>query len=207
VTGAGGGGGGGAGWYGGGGGAYGGGGGGGATYAGPATNTSITLDPSGTPSVTFSYIPPAGGTVHASVAMAQSAACLELSTLAIDFGTRQFGESGVAATPVVTVTNCGDVDETVFAHAGNAVGGGPVTWPLSDTGTCSAGTLPTDSYGLTLQRQDTLAQVRLASVNKMLQTLTAAGSSDQLALIDTPCPGSSGAGVVMSMQIVFVATE
>ncbi len=207
ITGAGGGGGGGGGLYGGGGGAYDGGGGGGSSDVGLGLNTSITLDSSGVPSITLTYVLPAGGTVQASVTMAVSAACLELSTTLIDFGTRQFGETGVPATPGVTVSNCGGVDESVYGRGSDAIGGGPTTWTLNDSGSCADATLPTDNYGLTLEDQQTQAPVRLSTTNKAVGTLPAGSSSDQVALMDTPCPGSSGAGVMLTMQIVFVAAE
>jgi hypothetical protein len=215
------GGGGGAGRFGGGGGGggstSGGGGGGGLTYAGD-TNAGLTTsaDTIGIPSITITYdlgpgptptAPPDHGTVDATVTMAQSVVCLELSTSSVDFGTRRFGDVGAAATPGVTVTNCGGIGEDVLAHGTDATGTGPTTWTLDDTGTCDGGTLPSDHYALALERQDTNAQVRLSTVNKALETLGGGAAIDHLARIDTPCPGGSGAGVVMSMQITFVATE
>jgi hypothetical protein len=217
----GGGGGGGSGYFGGGGGGSasgsgGGGGGGGASYAGGLAGTSIGVDATGVPSITISYDagpgptptpPPDHGTVDATVTMAQSVVCLELSTSTIDFGTRQFGDVGVAATPGITTTNCGGISESVFAHGTDASGSGPTTWTLNDAGSCAGGTLPADSYGLTVERQDTAAQVRLSTTNKSLATLAGGVALNHLARIDTPCSGSTGAGVVMTMHIVFVATE
>jgi hypothetical protein len=169
----------------------------------------VAVDSTGTPSITLTYTPPSPttGTVDATVTMAQSVVCLEVSTGSIDFGTRQFGDTGVAASPQVTVANCGGISESVLAHGTDATGAGPTTWTLNDTGTCAGGTLATNDYGLALERQDTLDSVRLSSANKTLQTLGNGSSVDELARIDTPCPGSNGAGVQMSMQIVFVATE
>ena len=43
--------------------------------------------------------------------------------------------------------------------------------------------------------------------NNDLYTLGAGASTEQTARIDTPCPGSSGAGEVMAMQVVFTAIE
>jgi glycine rich protein len=221
--------GGGGGWYGGGGGALGdsldqsvGIGGRGSAYVGDAISPLVLVDSTGAPaSVSIWYDSPAGspgpspvasadpgsGTVDATVTMAQSAVCLELSASSIDFGTRQFGDVGVAAAPGITVTNCGGVGEDVLAHGSDATGAGPTTWTLDDTGTCAGATLPTDHFGLALERQDTNAQVRLSTVNKALETLSGSAAIDHLARIDTPCPGGSGAGAVMSMQITFVATE
>jgi hypothetical protein len=214
-----GGGGGGGGYYGGGGGGYAptssGGGGGGSSYAGGLTNASIGLDDTATSmaSITFdtgptaTTPPPDHGTVDATVTMAQSAVCVELSATAIDFGTRQFGDVGIAASPGIGITNCGGVSEDLFAHGSNATGAGPTSWTLDDTGTCAGGTLAADHFGVAIERQDTNAQVRLSGVNKALETLTGGAAIDHLARIDTPCPGSSGAGVVMAMQLTFVATE
>jgi hypothetical protein len=210
-----GGGGGGGGYYGGGGGGggdgslpNGAGGGGGSSFVGAATSSSVTLDSSGVPSVTITYgSNPSGGSVDATVTMAQSAVCLELSTTSVDFGTRQFGDVAIAATPGVIATNCGGIGEDVLAHGSNATGAGPTSWTLDDTGTCTGGTLAADHFGLAIERQDTSAQVRLSGANKALETLTGGAAIDHLARIDTPCPGSSGAGVVMAMQMTFVATE
>jgi hypothetical protein len=202
------GGGGGGGLYGGGGG-NGAGGGGGSSYTGAGTGASVATDTSGVPSITISYggTPASGGTVDATVTMAVSAVCLELSSTAIDFGTRQFGDVGIAGTPGVTVTNCGGIDEDVLAHGTDASGIGPTSWTLDDTGTCLGGTLAADHFGLSIERQDTAALLRLSTVNKSLESLAGGAAIDHVARIDTPCPGSNGAGVVMTMQITFVATE
>jgi hypothetical protein len=208
-----GGGGGGAGYFGGGGGAGGGdtgGGGGGSTYLGFAQNGAVAGAQGPAASLTISYTVgggPAAGTVDATVTMAVSAVCLELSTTAIDFGTRQFGDVGIAADPAITVTNCGIVGESVLARGTDATGSGPTTWTLNDAGSCDGGTLPTDNYSLSLERQDTNETLRLSTTNKPLETLAGQAAIDHLARIDTPCPGSSGGGLVMSMHIVLVATE
>ena len=99
------------------------------------------------------------------------------------------------------------ITESVLAHGTDATGNGPTTWTLNDTGSCAAATLPTDNYALAIERQDTNAQVRLGTANKSLASLAGGAALDQLARIDTPCPGGSGAGIVMTMHIVFVATE
>jgi hypothetical protein len=214
VPGAFGGGGGGGGYFGGGGGGageapldYGAGGGGGASFTGSLKHVTVGFDASGVPSITIAITVVDTGAVEATVTMAESVACVELSTGSIDFGTRQFGDAGIAANPGITVTNCGDVSESIFAHGTDAAGDGPTTWTLNDTGTCAGGTLPADGYGLTVERQDTNAQLRLATSNKALETLVGRASLGHLARIDTPCPGSLGAGVVMTMHIVFLATE
>ncbi len=213
----GGGGGGGGGYFGGGAGGYseftevsadGGGGGGGSSYVGPATSTSVIIDSTGIASVAITYSPDLGvGTVDAVVTMATSAVCLELSTTAIDFGTRQFGEVGASATPGVGITNCGGITESILARGTDATGAGPTTWSLVDTGSCAGGTIGLDDYRLTLVDPNTFGETPLTTTNQSLFTLAGGATANRSAAIDTPCPGSSGAGTVMSMQIVLVATE
>lgn len=200
------GGGGGGGLYGGGGG-NGSGGGGGSSAAGAGTNPSIATDTSGIPSITISYGGTPSGTVDATVTMRTSQACLELSTATIDFGTRSFGDVAIPATPDITVTNCSGNPEDVLARGTDATGAGPTTWTLNDAGTCEGGTLPTDNYSLLVAPSGAPAATRLSTSNKMLETLSSGEANVHVAQIDTPCPGSDGAGVVMSMQITFVATE
>jgi Glycine rich protein len=209
-----GGGGGGGGHYGGGGGGGGGGGsgtegagggGGGSSYTGGATNASVTTDTSGVPSITISYLPVSdSGTVSAQVTVPTSAACLELSTTAVDFGTLPLGAVGQAASPDVVVTNCGGVSETILARGTDATAAN-AGWVLTDTVAACADTLGTDAYRLGLDLNGPIVQ--LSTTNKALQPLESGASGLHTARIDTACPGSSGAGTVMTMQIVFVATE
>jgi hypothetical protein len=210
-----GGGGGGGGLYGGGGGgggdaSAGGGGGGGSTSLGSATNTAVETDTTGTPLIEISYVDAGGGsstgTVDAVVTMASSAVCLELSTAAIDFGTRQFGEVGAQATPSIGVTNCGGITETILArgtHADGPEGG----WALVDSGSCVDETLVLDQFRLRLLNPNTFDELSLVTTNRTVDSMAAGVTTNHTALMDTPCPGSSGAGSVMAMQIVFVATE
>jgi hypothetical protein len=217
-----GGGGGGGGYYGGGGGgggagAGGGGGGGGASFVGTAQNSSVTLNNSAAPSITITYTPgdgspdptsePDTGVVDADVTVPTSAACIELSSTSVTFGTQRFGTEDVSSTPSITVTNCSGSDETLLARGTDAAGTG-ATWHLVDaTGSCGAGTLAIDDYHLKLSRVDTAEVTRLSTNNKAVRPLAAGAEGTLDALIDMPCPGSSGAGQTMGMQIVFVVTE
>jgi hypothetical protein len=209
------GGGGGGGYYGGGGGGGGGddggGGGGGSSFIGTATNASVSLDAAGTPSVAINYTaggdptPQDSGTVDAQVTVPTSAACLELSTSAIDFGTLPLGALDQPATPDVVVTNCAGVSETILARGTDATATG-AAWTLTDAGATCADTLGTDTYRLGLEASGG-SLVQLSTTNKTLQSLEAGASGTHTARIDTACPGSTGGGTTMTMQIVFVATE
>jgi len=213
----GGGGGGGSGLYGGGGGAggqlgqSGGGGGGGSSYTGTATNASVTVDATGTSSIAITFVSDTGGggsdsgTVAAEVTVPTSAACLELSTTAIDFGTLPLGVVGQPASPDVVVTNCSGVSETILARGTDASATG-AAWTLTDAAATCADTLGSDTYRLGLEASGG-ALVQLSTTNKTLQPLESGASGTHTARIDTACPGSSGAGTTMTMQIVFVATD
>jgi hypothetical protein len=145
--------------------------------------------------------------VDADVTVPTSAACVELSATSVTFGTQRFGSEDVGATPGITVTNCSGTDEILLARGTDASGAG-AAWNLVDTaGSCAAGTLATDDYHLKLRRDDTQAVTRLADDNKTIRPFAAGESGILDALIDMPCPGSSGAGQTMAMQIVFLVTE
>lgn len=214
-----GGGGGGGGYYGGGGGgagsgATGGGGGGGSSFTGAARNAFLAVDATGVPSISITYEvgsdptpAPDSGVVDAEVTVPTSAACIELSTTTISFGTQRFGGQDLPATPEIIVTNCSGSDESLLARGSDATGSG-ATWQLVDgAGTCSAGTLATDDFHLKLQRADTAALTVLSTNNKTIRPLAAGEDGTLDALLDMPCPGSSGAGQTMGMQIVFVVVE
>jgi hypothetical protein len=216
-----GGGGGGGGYYGGGGGGAGywdgptfvvlsgGGGGGGSSFTGDATNATVTTDDTGVPKIRISYsaVTPDSGTVDADVTVPTSASCIQLSTTSISFGTQRLGSENAAATPSITVTNCSGNDATLLAHGSDATAAG-VTWNLvDDAGSCGASTLAPDDFHLKLHRADTEEVTQLATNNKTVRTLGAGAEGTLDALIDMPCPGSSGAGETMAMQIVFVVTE
>lgn len=213
-----GGGGGGGGLYGGGGGGAGsgnpGGGGGGSSFTGSATNTSVTVDASGIPSIAITYTvgeggsDPGSGTVNAVVTMAPSAVCLELSTTSVDFGTRLFGEVGAPSSPLIGVSNCGGIGEVILVRGTDATGPNASAWSLVDVGACQTGVLGTDQFRLRLESQAVPdVFVDLTTENDTLGALGAGSTVQHEAQIDTPCPGSTGAGEVMSMQIVFTAIE
>jgi hypothetical protein len=166
----------------------------------------VTIDTTGTPSITITYEgTESTGLVSAEVSVPESAACLELSTAAVDFGTLPLGTTGEPATPDITVTNCSGLSGTILARATDATATG-AAWTLSDAAATCADTLGLDSYRLGLQ-SGTAAPVQLSTTNKTLGTLEATASAAHTALIDTACPGSTGGGTTMTMQIVFVATE
>jgi hypothetical protein len=213
-----GGGGGGGGYYGGGGGGGadstggGGGGGGGASYTGSATSTQVSVNPGfADPSVTMTYTPPDeptptpdSGTVAAEVTVPSAALCLELSTTSVSFGTLPLGAESEPATPQITVTNCAEIGETILASGTDATGEGAL-WNLVDSTDTCATALGLDNYRLGLQGN--AGTVGLATTGKSVGTLDAGGDESHTALIYTACPGSSGAGTTMSMQIVFTAVE
>jgi hypothetical protein len=191
-----------------------GGGGGGSSFTGSATSTSVTVDTSGVPSIAITYTvgepggDPGSGTVNAVVTMASAAVCLELSTTSIDFGTRRFGEVGAPSSPLIGVSNCGGIGEVILVRGTNATGPNASAWSLVDVGACQTGVLGTDKFRLRLESQaipDVF--VDLTTENDTLGALGAGSTVQHEAQIDTPCPGSTGAGEVMSMQIVFTAIE
>jgi hypothetical protein len=213
------------GYYGGGGGGAGqagsgGGGGGGSSFTGTATNSSVTANTTAAgASITISYTPddsppdptaaPDTGVVDAEVTVPTSAACVELSTTAVSFGTQRFGSVDIQADPSITVTNCSGTDETLLAHGTSAAGNG-ATWNLvDDAGTCDAGTLGTDNFHLKLRRpaNEVDPVIQLSSDNKEIAELSGGAESTVEALLDMPCPGSDGAGQTMGMNVVFVVTE
>ena len=145
------------------------------------------------------------GSVDAQVTVSPAAACLELSTAAVDFGTLALGAENQAGSPGIDISNCGDADATLMASGTNAAGAG-ADWNLVDNGaTCALG-LGLDNYHLSLAGTAGDQIATLSTENKEIGTLLAAGGTSQVARISTACPGSSGAGTVMSMQINYLAT-
>jgi hypothetical protein len=146
------------------------------------------------------------GTVDAEVTVEQAAACLELSESSVGFGTLALGAENAPGTPGVTVTNCGSADATVFASGTDATGTA-ATWNLDDSGASCADTLGTDNYHLGRSTPAGASLAALSTENKEVGTLAGAATADHVARISTACPGSSGAGQVMSMQINYLATN
>ena len=146
------------------------------------------------------------GTVEAEVTVEQAAACIELSTGSISFGTLGLGAENAPGTPSITVSNCGDADATILASGTNATGTG-ASWALVDSAATCADTLGTDNYHLGLATTAGASIAALSTDSKEVGTLAGAAAADHVARISTACPGSSGAGQSMSMQISYIATN
>jgi hypothetical protein len=146
------------------------------------------------------------GTVNAQVTVARAAACLELSTSTVSFGTLALGAENQAGTPTIVATNCGDGDETLFASGTNAIGG-DATWNLVDSAATCATTLGTDNYHLALATPGGGVLSTLSTSNKSLGTFAAATTATHEARIWTACPGSSGAGTTLGLQINYLVTN
>ncbi len=146
------------------------------------------------------------GAVDAEVTIEAAAACIELSTSAISFGTLGLGAENVAGTPSITVTNCGEANATILASGTNASGTG-AAWNLVDSAETCGDTLGTDNYHLGLATQAGSSIASLSTSNKEVGTLAGAGTVEHVARISTACPGSSGAGQSMGMQINYIATN
>jgi hypothetical protein len=144
------------------------------------------------------------GTVDADVTVSVSAACIELSVSAISFGTLALGAENVSGSPTIGVSNCSDADAAILARGTNATGTG-ASWNLVDSAATCANTLGLDNYHLSLATP--LNVTGLSTSNKEVATLAAAASIDHVARISTACPGSSGVGQTMSMQISYLATS
>lgn len=146
------------------------------------------------------------GTVDAEVTVARAAACLEVSTGAVDFGTLAPGTADAPGSPQIVVTNCGDGDETLFASGTDAAGTN-AAWSLVDSAETCADTLGLDRYHLGLATPAGAAIASLSTANKEVATLAAAGTATHLARISTACPGSSGSGTTLNMQITYLVTN
>ena len=161
-----------------------------------SSQLSISLDGIGVPSTDG---------VNARVDIAASAACIELNTDSIDFGSLTLGAEDMPATPTITVTNCSGTSETVYARATDASGPSSA-WTLVDSAATCATDLGLDSYrlGLAVEAAPTLS---LSKENKTVGSLAAGADSNQVARIWTACPGSTGAGVVMTMQLHYLVVQ
>jgi hypothetical protein len=146
------------------------------------------------------------GAVDAEVTIEAAAACIELSTSSISFGTLGLGAENAAGTPGITVTNCGDANATILASGTNASGTG-AAWNLVDSAATCADTLGTDNYHLGLATPLGASIATLSTSNKEVGTLAGAATVDHVARISTACPGSSGAGQTMSLQVNYIATN
>jgi uncharacterized protein len=149
------------------------------------------------------------GVVGADVTVPSSATCIELSTTAVSFGTQRFGTDDVAAEPIIVVTNCSGITANLFARGTDATGSG-ATWHLvNDASACAAGTRATDDFHLKVRNPAQPGVViPLTKSNTVLPLQLPGGFSEEYQpVLDMPCPGSSGAGQTMGMQVVFVVTE
>lgn len=149
---------------------------------------------------------PSTDSVNARVDIAASAACIELNTSAVDFGSTTLGAADVAASPTITVTNCSGVGETLYARGTDASGQGSA-WTLVDSASTCATDLGLDRYRLSLAVGPNPVPLGLSTSNKGVQSLASGEDLDQVARIHTACPGSTGAGVVMAMQIHYLVTS
>jgi len=146
------------------------------------------------------------GTVSADITVAAAAACLELSVTAVSFGTLPFGAEDAPATPSVAVTNCATTDGTLLASGTNAAGT-DAAWNLVDSAATCADTLGLDTYRLSLASADLPAPVGLSTTNKTVQTLAAGQSTTHTPHTYTACPGSTGDGQTLTLQINYLASE
>ena len=144
--------------------------------------------------------------VSARVDIAASAACIELNTNAIDFGSLTLGAEDMPATPTITVTNCSGTGETLYARATDASGPSSA-WTLVDSASTCAGDLGLDKYRLGLAVDAAPVTIGLSTTNKAVGSLGVGQDSDQVARIWTACPGSTGAGVVMTMQLHYLVVQ
>jgi hypothetical protein len=142
------------------------------------------------------------GSVSASVEVPSSAACLEISTQGVDFGTLPLGAVDAAGSPEVRVTNCSGIGATIYARGTDATSADG-SWDLIDAAVSCADSLGQDSYRLRLVGSES---VQLSTDNKALGTYPGATGADHTPRVDTACPGSSGAGSTMSLQLIFLAT-
>ena len=145
------------------------------------------------------------GTVSADVTVS-AGACLELSATAVSFGTLALGAENQPATPGYTITNCAGVLGTLLASGTDATGPSAL-WTLDDTAATCTGTPPLagDRYHLYDERGAT--SVSLSTANKTIHTSVTPGVPFTHRLsISTACPGSSGSGKTMSMQVNYTAT-
>lgn len=178
-------------------------------YLTTATGTSpsrITNNPADDLLPDWNIATDGSGSVSAEVTIPSSAACLELSTTAVDFGTLPLGSINEQASPEITVTNCSGISETVLAR-GTGATGPAAQWTLTDAAAACDTTLGTDAYRLGLDTGPAAGFIQLSTNNKTLYRVAPGGAPSNVPVIDTACPGSSGGGMTMTMSIIFVATE
>lgn len=148
---------------------------------------------------------PSTGSVAARVSIAASAACIELSTSAIDFGNLALGAEDQPAAPSIVITNCSGLAGMLHARGSNATGTSSA-WALVDGGARCADSLGLDNYRLQLASAALPGPLPLSTDNKPIQTLASGEDVEHVARIYTACPGSTGAGRVMNMSIDYLVT-
>lgn len=146
------------------------------------------------------------GVVAADVTVQAAAACIELSISSVSFGTLALGAVDQLGSPTVTVGNCSTSGETILASATDATGPG-ATWTLDATTAACTGQQPlgTDRYHLKLAPSG-LPAVTLSTLAQQIETIAAGAGNDHKLRISTACPGSTGAGQTMTMQVTYTAT-
>ena len=145
------------------------------------------------------------GTVNATVSV-QDVPCVTVGTPSIDYGTKAFSD-GTLVTGSGTISNvdsCSTAAQTLSAKGSDATGSAGAAWTLVSSFGCGTGS--TNEYRHTV-RNSTGATVTLSLADQAIWNLT---SNQQDVSIPTtlimPCEGSSGAGQVMSMQVILTAT-
>jgi hypothetical protein len=147
------------------------------------------------------------GVVQADVTVPGAVACLQLSTTTVTFGSAPLGTLDRSAATPVTITNCGVGPASILARGSDATGPG-ATWILDDTAALCG---PVSPPGLALDRYKLRIMVggtptHLGLTNKPVETLVGGGSSSHDLRLSTACPGSSGAGQTLSLQVSYLAT-
>lgn len=149
---------------------------------------------------------PDTGIVDVEITIPSSATCIELSTTSVSFGTVPFGSEGASATPNIGVTNCSAASASIYARGTDADDGADAHWALVDSTATCADTLGLDAFRLGLVSHQSAEETGLSTTNKLLETQPAGATPVFHLTTVTPCPGSTGSGSTMSMQVIFVAT-
>ena len=144
--------------------------------------------------------------------------CVTVTSLTISYGTRSFatsstGDSSATADPL-TVVNCGDTSENVWARGADATGAS-ATWSLSSLGTQTTCYQDGFSSPVTLNRYKhridvgtgaSLLDIYLTINNAAMGSLAGGNGVQVIPMLYMPCSGSDGAGQLMSTTITFTAT-
>jgi hypothetical protein len=147
------------------------------------------------------------GTVSADVTVAAAAACIQLSGTTVSFGTLPLGAVSQPGTPDVTITNCATTSGTLLVNGTDATAPNAL-WALdgSQLACNTAMPLGVDRYHLDLVSAQLPSPRRLSTLPQNVLTLAANQGFSHSLSISTACPGSSGAGQTMSMQVTYTAT-